>query len=117
MLIRSILYLEARSDDYDSLVDHFRTAGILERSRQHPGCHGAEIAVPCAGQGPVVVTALWDSTSAYESWRDDPWRVNSAPGLNAHLAARSDDPPAGVLYRIVHEGSLDNESSDAVHGR
>jgi len=116
-LIRSILYLEVRDGDYESLVDHFKTAGILERSRQKPGCHGAEIALPCAGQGPVLVTALWDSISAYESWRNDPWRVSSSPGLNAHLVARSDEPPAGVMYRIVHEATLDDEPSNSAQGR
>jgi len=111
-LIRSVLYLEARDGDDDSLVAHFKTAGILERSARHPGCRGAEIALPCAGQGPVLVTALWDSPSAYESWRADPWRVDSSPGLSAHLAARSADPPAGVLYRIVHEVTVGAEPSN-----
>lgn len=102
-MIRSLLYLDARDGDYDALVDHFRTVGILEHAGDHPGCHGSEIDIPCSKQGPMLVTALWDSPSDYDTWRDDPWRLSSSDGLRAHLRDQSDEAPSGRLYRIVHE--------------
>jgi hypothetical protein len=102
-LIRTLLYLDPRKGDYSSLVDHFRTVGILERAARHSGCHGSEIQVPIARQGPALVTALWTSPAAYDTWRNDPWRIGSSAGLDALLEPRADtEKVGGTLYRIVH---------------
>jgi hypothetical protein len=104
-LLRSVLYLDPRGGDYGTLVEFFKTAGVLERSLQKVGCIGAEVQVPVTEQGPLLVTALWASPAAYESWVDDPWRANANLTLSRLLAAASGDKIRGNLYRIEHAAS------------
>lgn len=108
-MIRSLLYLTARDDDYEAVVGHFRATGILERASQHRGCLGAEMEVPLTGGGPLVVTALWTSASDYESWRDDPWRLSSSAALETLLQRSPEEvSPSGTLYQIVHSVTRDD---------
>lgn len=104
-MIRSILFLHAKGDNYDSVVDYFEHAGVLERASQKLGCHGAEIQIPMDGSGPVVVTALWDSATAYQGWLDDPWRAESNAALGELLDDSLGHELRASLYKVSHSAT------------
>ena len=106
-MIRSVLLLEPKSGDYEGFLGYFKSARVLERSLDTPGCLSAEIQAPVTRRGPVLVTALWASAEAYELWVGDPWRAFSRPELEQHLAAPSSGPVRGELYVVVHAVSAE----------
>src|SRR5262245_63053527 len=104
--IRSFLVLQPRNDDYDALVEFFKSNDVLGKAIRHAGAHACELHVPVSRTGPVVVTAIWDGEEAYAGWRTHPVRDEMAPAM-AELVADSREPVtiASGVYEIDVAGS------------
>jgi hypothetical protein len=76
---RSFLVLQPRDGDYAAFVQFFREHDVLGKAVEHAGAWSAEVHVPVAGTGPIVVTAVWDSPEAYQAWRTHPIRAQLPP--------------------------------------
>jgi quinol monooxygenase YgiN len=100
-MIRSVLYLEPRGDGR-AIVDFYRQHRVLERACDQEGCLGAELQLPAAGVGRVLVTATWRDAAAYQSWLDKPDRTANAGEL-AELVEDFDQGVRGELYEIALE--------------
>jgi len=105
--IRSLLVLEPRNGDYDTLIAVFREHDILGKAVQLAGAWSAEVHLPVSRSGPVVVTALWDSAEAYAGWRSHPIRAELNPFME-RIANLDAEPviPSGV-YEIVIAAARD----------
>jgi hypothetical protein len=77
--MRSVLILQPRGGDYATLVSYFREHDVLGKAVRYAGAWSAEVHVPLSGNGPVVVTAVWDSAEAYQGWRTHPIRAELPP--------------------------------------
>jgi heme-degrading monooxygenase HmoA len=98
--VRSILVLQPREGDSAALVEFFKRRDVLGLAVREAGAWSAELHVPVAGGGPVVVTALWDSAEAYAGWRNHPVRAT----FNADMQrlVESEAPPiASGIYTVV----------------
>jgi heme-degrading monooxygenase HmoA len=98
--VRSILILQPREGDSAALVEFFKGRDVLGLAVREAGAWSAELHVPVAGDGPLVVTALWDSAEAYAGWRNHPVRAT----FNADMQrlVESDAPPvASGVYTVV----------------
>lgn len=100
-MIRSLLYLEPKDGDYDTVVDFYRREDVLGRALSQPGCLGSELHVPTSGSGPILVTALWQSEAAYEGWVTNPVRAAGAAPLARLLQSDLDESTRGETYVIV----------------
>ena len=98
--IRSVLLLQPRDGDYGSLLTFFSHNDILGLAVREAGCRNAELQVPLAGSGPVLVTALWDSAEAYDRWRNHPARATFADDMG-RLTEPTADPIASGLYMVA----------------
>lgn len=105
-MIRSVLYLAPRGGDAGPIVDFYRRRRVLERACEQDGCLGAELQVPVAGRGPVLVTALWRDADAYQGWVESPFRAANASELAA-LVDDFDDGVRGDLYEIAVAAAAD----------
>jgi heme-degrading monooxygenase HmoA len=74
-MIRSILFLRPVSGDFGSIERFFEAEQVLERAARTPGFVSAELHRPTDDNDVMLVTALWESPEAYQSWVDDPWRA------------------------------------------
>lgn len=90
--VRSLLVLQPRGGDAQVLVEFFRRKDVLGLAVREAGCWAAELHVPLDGRGPVVVTAVWDSSAAYEGWRCHPVRAT----FNADMQRLVEDDAAPV---------------------
>lgn len=99
-MIRSVLYLTPRGGDGGAIADFYRRHGVLERAARQDGCLGAELQLPAAGTGDVLVTALWRDADAYQGWLDNPFRSANADELAA-LVDGFDQGVSGALYEIL----------------
>lgn len=100
-MIRSVLYLEPKDGDYDSVVELYRREDVLGRALRQPGCLGSELQVPTSGSGPILVTALWRSAEAYEGWVSSPVRAAGSAALAALVEGRLDESTRGETYSVV----------------
>lgn len=98
--VRSILVVQPRGGDSADLVAFFKQRDVLGLAVREAGALSAELQVPIAGDGPVVVTALWNSAAAYDGWRNHPVRAT----FNADMArlTESEAPPIGSgVYTVA----------------
>jgi heme-degrading monooxygenase HmoA len=93
------LLLQPRGGDYAALLEFFRQHDILGLAVREAGCLTAEMQVPLSGNGPVLVTALWDSAEAYDGWRNHPVRATLAPEMERLTEAEA-QPVGSGLYRV-----------------
>jgi hypothetical protein len=99
---RSFLIVQPRGDNYDALIQFFRENDILGKALRLAGAWSAEVHVPVARTGPVVVTALWDSPAAYDGWRTRAIRAEFPP-----ITQVADEPsdslaiPSGVSKIVL----------------
>ena len=99
-MIRTLLYLRPRAADGTEIVDFYRRYRVLERAVQQDGCLGAELQLPTAGSGDVLVTALWRDADAYRGWLDNPARAENADVLGS-LVEDFDAGISGETYDVV----------------
>lgn len=97
-MITSVLPLSARPGSEQAVDDLYADLGVLDRSRDFPGCRGAVLLRTvegslAAGSATHVVIAEWDDEAAYAAWVADPWRnevgAALAPLLDGDAAPRS----------------------------
>ncbi len=100
-MIRSILYLHPRDGDGHALVELYRRGRVLEVAVAQDGCLAAELQLPVAASGPVIVTALWDTPEAYQRWLDNPARAEYSRELEELLDVPADLEIQGDLYDVV----------------
>lgn len=99
-MIRTLLYLRPRAADGTEIVDFYRRYRVLERAVEQDGCLGAELQLPTAGSGDVLVTALWRDADAYRGWLDNPARAENADVLGS-LVEDFDAGISGETYDVV----------------
>jgi heme-degrading monooxygenase HmoA len=101
-VIRSVLTLKAAAGRAGAIEEFYAENGILERSRQFPGCRDA-LLLRALGSGPAthLVTADWDSAADYRAWVDDPWRDAVSRRLAALLDTVGDEPLVGGVFELV----------------
>ena len=100
-LVRSALYLQPRNGDVEALVDYYRREDVFGRAMGQPGCLACELQVPVGGEGPVLVTALWESAAAYDGWVANPWRQASAEALDGLVEGGLGPGTRGQVYEVV----------------
>ncbi len=110
-MIRTVLRLQPKDKDGQSLVRFYQQELVLERAVSRPGCLGAEIALPRDAEQAVLVTAVWESLAAYQGWVDDPWRQHSAGELSHLLVEDLPGTASGQIYEVAH--SVMREAADA----
>ncbi|MET9386935.1 antibiotic biosynthesis monooxygenase family protein [Streptomyces sp. NPDC002928] len=86
----------------DELVDHYRSAGILEAS----GALAAQVLIPEEEPDTIVVTALWADADAYEAWQNSPKRQEYALGMAGFF-----DSADGVSTRSFHVATRHSEAA------
>jgi heme-degrading monooxygenase HmoA len=101
-VFRSVYYLQPAGGDYGPLIDYYTSRGVLERVAAEPGCVGAELQIPVSGEGPALVTALWDSLGAYRRWIDDPWRIENAQYLKGIVEEDPTETAPAPTYQLIH---------------
>jgi len=105
--IRSLLVLEPRNGDYDTLIAVFREHDILGKAVQLAGAWSAEVHLPVSRSGPVVVTALWDSAEAYAGWRNHPIRAELNPFMERIVNLEAEPVITSGGYEIVIAAARD----------
>lgn len=103
-MIRSVLSLRAKSGRAAALESFYAQHGILERSRNFPGCLGVELlrAVDSATATHLVI-AGWATADDYLSWVTDPWRAAVSEQLAALLDADPGEPLVGGVFEVIPE--------------
>ena len=99
-MVRSVLYLRPRDGDHDALADFYRRHDVLATAVAAAGCHATELQIPLDGEGPALVTALWDDEAAYQGWLDHELRGVGREELLELLELTDDGVPEGALYRV-----------------
>jgi heme-degrading monooxygenase HmoA len=99
-MVRSVLYLQPKDGDYQAVVDFYRRHQILGRAAAQKGCRSSDLQVPRTGLGPLLVTALWDSTDDYRGWLDNEFRKQRGSELS-ELVEESAGGMRGDLYEVV----------------
>ncbi|MFF1830514.1 antibiotic biosynthesis monooxygenase family protein [Paenarthrobacter sp. NPDC058040] len=84
-MIRSQLSLKPHPGCVQKVLDFYKDREILSTSMAQAGCLSAEIRVPFTEENLVVVSAVWESRSAYQSWLDNPARALSVTDLEPLL--------------------------------
>lgn len=74
-MIRTQLYLKPRPGCVQEVLDLYARREILERSLAQAGCIAAEIRIQLPHRQNVVVSAVWESEEAYQSWVQNPSRA------------------------------------------
>jgi|694.fasta_scaffold16716_9 heme-degrading monooxygenase HmoA len=101
-MFRSIIYLNPKGGDVQSLIDYFLGAKVLEHSAEVDGFISAELFRSTSG-GPMMVTATWVSEEAYQKWIDHPWRIESNAKINKVLEDQIKSETRGDMYKLVHQ--------------
>lgn len=104
-MIRSVLYLQPRDGDARAVADMYEKNGVLEDAAALDGCLGAELQLPIGEPGPVLVTALWRDSDAYQAWVDSPVRAAHGAELAELIDAEFGPELHGTLYEIVVEAT------------
>jgi len=92
-----MLVLRARRGRRDDVVELFERLGILREASAVPGFVGAELQVAADASDELLVTATWESESAYDAWLESPVRERMRPAIEELLA----EPPAPRVYELV----------------
>jgi quinol monooxygenase YgiN len=92
-----MLVLRARRGRRDDVVELFERLGILREASAVPGFVGAELQVAVDASDELLVTATWESQSAYDAWLASPVRERMRPALEELLA----EPPSPRVYELV----------------
>jgi heme-degrading monooxygenase HmoA len=100
-MVRSVLYLQPRDGAHDALVDFYRRYDILATAVKAAGCRTTELHVPVDGDGPALVTALWDDEAAYQGWVDHDLRGANGDELMALIDVGDGGVPTGRVYRVA----------------
>ena len=96
-MVRSVLVLRTRSGRRDDVVELFARLGILREASAMPGFIGAELQVAADAADELLVTATWESPTAYDAWLESPVRERMRPALEQLLA----EPPVPRVYELV----------------
>jgi heme-degrading monooxygenase HmoA len=99
--VRSVLYLQPRAGDAEALIEFYRREEVFERAMRQSGCLSCELQVATDGEGPVLVTALWESSAAYDGWVANPWREQNASALDALVEGGLGPGTRGQVYEVV----------------
>jgi quinol monooxygenase YgiN len=99
--VRSVLYLQPRGGDAQALIDFYRREKVFDRAMRQPGCLSCELQVAADGEGPLLVTALWESSAAYDGWVANPWRQQNAAALDALVEGGLGPGTRGQVYEVV----------------
>ncbi len=108
-MIRSVLFLRPVGGDHSSIQQFFEDEQVLERAAQKPGFLGGELQRPTDGGDVMLVTALWESEDAYESWVEDPWRaayLERAEGVFQSIEADRGGARYEVMIAVVPTASV-----------
>lgn len=109
-MIRTFLTLNVAPGHAEELVRVFRDLKILELSGHQPGCLGTEIDIS-ADRRKAVVTALWESESAYAQWTSRPDRAEMSEAISEHLDGGLTAETVGETLTVFHRVStLDGRS-------
>jgi heme-degrading monooxygenase HmoA len=100
-MVRSVLYLQPRGNAHDAVTDFYRRYDVLETAVAAVGCRSTELQIPLNGEGPALVTALWDDEAHYQRWIDHELRGNGGDELFALLEIGPDGVGAGALYTVA----------------
>jgi hypothetical protein len=100
-MVRSVLYLQPRDGAHDALIDFYRRYDVLATAVKAAGCRTTELHVPLDGDGPALVTALWDDEAAYQGWVEHDLRGTNTDELLALIDVGDGGVPAGQVYRIA----------------
>lgn len=101
VVIRSVLFLQPVSGGHESIERFFHDEEVLQHAALKPGFLSAELHRPVREGDPSLVTALWESEAAYQSWVDDPWRIaNTARGAEVFEPIES-GAGGGSRYEVI----------------
>ncbi|MCW3006213.1 MAG: hypothetical protein JWP17_839 [Solirubrobacterales bacterium] len=100
-MVRSVLYLQPRGNAHAALADFYRRYDILETAVAAVGCRSTELQIPLDGEGPALVTALWDDEAHYQQWIDHELRGNGGAELFELIDLDADDVGPGLLYTVA----------------
>jgi heme-degrading monooxygenase HmoA len=100
-MIRSVLFLRPVLGDPSSVEQFFDDEQVLQRAARTPGFVSAELHRSTDGSDLMLVTALWESEGAYQTWVDDPWRAANADRAGAVFEAIEVDGGGGSRYQTV----------------
>lgn len=100
-MIRSVLYVAPKADDHWAIVEFYRRHRVLERAATIDGFVSSEIYVPAGGNGPVLVTAVWEDAAAYERWVASPLRTEQAGDLALLVDGAFDAQVRGDVYELA----------------
>jgi hypothetical protein len=100
-MVRSVLYLQPRGNAHAALTDFYRRFDVLQTAVAAVGCRSTELQIPLGGEGPALVTALWDDEAHYQQWIDHELRGNGVEELVALLEIGPDGVAPGALYTVA----------------
>ncbi len=98
-MVRSILALTPKNDDYDALVAFYKQHQIIETVVERGLCVSGELQVPLERKGPALVSCLWPSAEAYQRWVDE--RGGGAPDLIELLDLDGGQVPPGLVVDVA----------------
>src|SRR5438445_307606 len=101
-MVRSMLVLRARRGRRDDVVELFERLGILREASAVPGFVGAELQVAADASDELLVTATWESQSAYAAWLESPVRErmrSAPPRRSVRRTSRARGRPGGARRR------------------
>jgi hypothetical protein len=100
-MVRSVLYLQPRGNAHAALTDFYRRYDILATAVAAVGCRSTELQVPLDGEGPALVTALWDDPAHYQQWIDHELRGNGGDELGALIDHDAENVGPGRIYTVA----------------
>ncbi|CAN5357287.1 hypothetical protein BH11ACT6_BH11ACT6_02290 [soil metagenome] len=101
-MIKAILRLPVGAGDLDAVVDFYTSRQVLQRARAGAGCASAELLVS-ASASEILVTSMWSSAEAYQSWVGSSARSEEAVELRCLL--NGDLEPAEVYEVVIRAGN------------
>jgi heme-degrading monooxygenase HmoA len=100
-MVRSVLYLQPRGNAHAALADFYRRYDILATAVAAVGCRSTELQIPLDGEGPALVTALWDDEAHYQRWIDHELRGNGGDELVDLIDHDADGVGPGRIYTVA----------------
>jgi hypothetical protein len=100
-MVRSVLYLQPRGNAHDALTDFYRRYDVLQTAVAAVGCRSTELQIPLDGEGPALVTALWDDEAHYQMWIDHELRGNGGDELFELLDLGDEGVGPGAMYTVA----------------
>src|ERR1700709_2727268 len=99
-MVRSVLYLQPRGNAHQALTESDRRCDARQRAVAAGGCRSTELQVPLDGEGPALVTALWDDPAHYQQWIDHELRGNGGEELGALIDLDAENVGPGRIYTV-----------------